>query len=263
MGFFRRIKDSFTNFEMYNEIAFQRKGQTLKYFLVLFTLLFILGSLRMVYDFNIWSKAMIGVARDKIPEFEFANGELKVEGQQPIVIEGENNTVLIVDTTGKTSDSELDKYNEGVYISRDMLVAKQNFESRVIRFSNFKNFNLDKNKLIGLLPLLKWMILPIGAVLYIFALVWALITTAILAAIGSFMVKTQIKDKIDFTKLWNISVYALTLPWILDTAKNLLFPNLPFFLIIKWAAALIILNKAIEAVNKKFTENPPSQDILT
>lgn len=264
MEFFSRIKDSFTNFETYNEIAVQRRGKTFKYFFVLFTLLFIIGSLRLAYDFNVGTSAMIEAAGDKIPEFKFADGELQVEGQQPIIIEGENNTVLIIDTTGKTSEAALDKYNEGAFISRHTLVAKQNFETRVIRFSNFKNFSLDKDKLIGLLPMFKWIIVPVGAVLYIFALVWALVTTALLAAVGSFMVKRQIKDKVDFAKLWNISVYALTLPWLLDAAKNLVFPGLPFFFIIKWAAALIILNKAIEAVNNRFSDShQPPGDVLT
>ncbi len=263
MVFFGRIKDSFTNFEMYSEIAFQKKGQTLKYFFILFTILFIFGSLRVAYDFNVRISTMIETARDKVPEFSFANGVLKVEGQQPVILEGENNTVVIIDTTGKTNESVLGKYSEGVFISSQMVVTKQNFETRIIKFNNFKNFNLDKEKLIRLIPAFKWIIIPVAIVLYIFSTVWALITSVLLAAVGSFMVKSQNKDKVDFSKLWNIAVYSLTLPWILDAAKNLVYPDLPFFFIIKWAVAIIVLSKALEAVNKSITHNNlPPQDIL-
>lgn len=257
MGFFQQVIASFTNFDSYKVVAFQRSGRTLKYFFLLFTLVFILGSIRIAYDMTASFSEALNTVKENLPEFSLKNGELNVEGPQPIILGGENNTALVIDTTGKTNETILDNYNEGVFISKHELFTKQNYQVKKINFSAFKTVTLNKEKLVQWLPVLKWLIIILGLIGYLFSLVWALMTTALLAMLGTFMVKQAVRSKINFSKLWNIAVYAMTLPWILEMVKNLIYPGLPIFFAIKWGTAIFIMYKAVEAVSDNLIEELP------
>ena len=118
MNFFRQVKDSFTNFDAYREISEQRGGKTFRYFILLFTLVFLIGGLGFAYNFKAGTAEFATVVREQVPEFNFANGELILEGPQPIVFDGDNNSTLIIDTTGQVDESALNEYSEGVFIPK-------------------------------------------------------------------------------------------------------------------------------------------------
>ncbi len=256
MGFFSQVKDSFTNFEAYRGFATQTGGKTFKYFFLLFTLVFLVGGIRFAYDFNADRDRIVTAVREKLPEFRLENGQLTVQGEQPMVLEGGNNTALVIDTTGRTDESVLNNYTEGVFISRDRLMTKQNFESRIISFADFKQFTLDKPKLISLLPMLKWLLVAAAVFGYIFKMAWVLITTVILSLLGLLMNSAR-KGRLAFGNIWNVSVYAFTLPWLLELVKNLVYPGLPIFWPVKWGLAMFFLYKGIEAANKTADPEEP------
>ena len=266
MGFFRQIKDSFTNFESYREFAFQKKGKTFKYFILLFTLTFLIGGLRFVFDFNAGAAGVRETVEQQVPEFRLENGELFVSGEQPIILGDDGHTVMIIDTTGQTQESALNNYAEGVLVFRDRLITKQNYQQRVILFTEFKEISFDKQDVIGLLPMLKWLLVLIAVFAYVFKSVWVLITVLILALIGMIF-NSNDKSGLKFENLLNMAVYAFTLPWLVEMLKNLAYPALPMFWVIKWGLAVYILYRGIKAVAAKppvLNEEPPdsSGDIV-
>lgn len=262
MDFFRRIRDSFLDFDTYREISGQKGGRTFRYFILLFTLVFLIGSIRLAVEFNIGMSGIISSVKNEVPEFRLANGELTVEGEQPIVIDGDNRTALIVDTTGKTDESVLDNYAEGVFISKDKLVNKQNLQRKEIKFADLKNFTFDKQQLVSYLPMLKWFMVVLGALFYVIKLVWVLVTTVFLALIG-LAINSGMKGKLEFGNLWNIAVYAFTLPWLLEMVKNLVYPTIPIFWPVKWGIAIYILYKGIQAANTPIdTAEPPANVVI-
>ncbi len=264
MGFFRQLRDSFTAFEAYREFAFQKKGKTFKYFILLFTLTFLVSGIRFVFDFNEGAAGIRETVEQHVPEFMLAGGELTVRGEQPIILGDDGYTVMIIDTTGQTRESVLDSYAEGVLILKDRLVTKQNYQQREIMFSDFKEISFDKQDLIGLLPMLKWLLAVIAVLGYILKLVWVLITVLILALIGM-IISSNIKSGLKFENLWNMAVYAFTLPWLIEMLKNLAYPALPLFWAIKWGLAVYILYRGIQAVGPPVpNEEPPdsSGDIV-
>ena len=256
MNFFRQVKDSFTNFSSYQNVSAQKAGKTFKYFFLLFTLIFIIQGTRFTYKFNAGTAEFVASVKDQIPEFTLANGKLKVEGQQPLLVEGTNSTALIIDTTGKTDESVLDKYNEGVFVSQDKVVNKQDFQRKEISFADMKQITLDKQKLMGYLPLIKWLLVIIGIFAYVFGSAWALITSFILALIG-LIINSTMKGKLELGNSWNMAVYALTLPWLLEMLVNLILPTAPYLWAVKWGLAIFLLYKGIEATVKPAPNGEP------
>jgi len=258
LGFFTQVKESFLNYEAYREFAFQKRGKTFKYFFVLFTLVFIIGGIRFIGDFKNGTSDIIATVKEDVPEFRLENGELTVEGQQPIIMGEGDSAVLVIDTTGQTDDSILDRYIDGVFISKEKIVVKENPQLRIIKFSDLKDLTFDKQKLLDLLPMLKWLFVGIAFFAYLFSITWALITTVILALIGLF-INSMMKGRLVYNNLWNIAVYAFTFPWLLEMVKNLVYPGLSYFWVIKWSLAGYILYKGIEAANKPVTTGEPPQ----
>jgi len=264
MNFFSQVRDSFLNFDAYKEFARQKGGKTFKYFVLLFTLVFLIGGLRFVNTYNTGVSELAAAVKEQVPEFRLENGELTVEGQQPIILGGENNSVLVIDTTGQTESSILDQYLEGVYIDRNSITVKQDYNNRVVNFSAFREVVLDKDKLVSKLPLLKWLLVIIAFFSYGFKMGWVLITTVILALLG-LIINSSMKGGLEFGNLWTISVYAFTLPWLLEMVKELVYPGLPLFWAAKWGLAIYILYKGIEAANTPVSAGelpePPEEKI--
>lgn len=249
MSFFRQVKDSFTNFEEYREIAGQKRGRTFKYFIILYTLVFIIGGLRMAWNFNAGAAQLAETVREEVPEFRLADGVLTVEGPQPIVIDGDNATAMIIDTTGQVDESVLSNYDEGIFVSGTKIVNKQYSGTNEYKFADYKQMSLDKQKLLSYLPMIKWLLPVLAFLMYLVKMVWVLVTTVILALIG-LMINSARKGQLDFNNTWNMAVYAFTLPWLLEMIKNLAYPMMPSFWLLKWGIAFFILFKAIEAVTR-------------
>ncbi|PKM47238.1 MAG: hypothetical protein CVV03_04455 [Firmicutes bacterium HGW-Firmicutes-8] len=257
MGFFRQFKDSFTNFDSYRGFAFQRGGNTFKYFFLLFTLIFLISGIKLFFDFNSGQGEIVTLIKEKIPDFRLENGQLTVVGDQPILLDGGNNTIFAVDTTGEIDQTVLDKYDEGIFISKDGAVLKQiGRPVQSIPFSSFRDTKFDKQKLLGLLPMFKWVLIIGGFFAYGFKMAWVLITTLILGLIG-LIVNSTMKGRLQFSNTWNAAVYAFTLPWLLELAVDMFFPAIPIFWPIKWGVATFFLYKGIQAAVKIDTPEEP------
>lgn len=251
MVFLREAWRSFTNFEGYSQFSYQKYARTLKYFFIIYTLIFLIGGIRIYVDINRSIGNLSKDFEDKIPEFTFSQGQLTVNEPQPIIIEGKNDTVLAIDTTGEINEDILTKYKDGVFFGKDRMVTRQNMQSQPVMFENFKGWELDKEKLVNLLPYLKWV--PVIFVLFVYFLniIWSLITSVLLALLGSMTAPVSIRSHMKFINYWNTAVYALTLPWFLEMLKNLIYPALPLFSVIKWGAALIIMYQAMNHLSSR------------
>jgi len=257
VGFFTQLKQSFLDYDSYREFAFQRKTKTFKYFFIIFSLVFLIGGLRFAGELKTGYSNIITTVRYDLPEFSLKNGELTVEGQQPVIMGEGNSAVLVIDTTGKTDESFLDQYVDGVFIFKDKIIIKENPQLRIIKFADLKGLSLDKQKLIELAPMVKWVFVALAFFGYVFGLIWALVTTVILALAGLF-INSMMKGRMVYNNLWNMAVYALTFPWLLEMVKNLVYPDLPYFQVVKWSLAIYILYKGIESANRPVvTDEPP------
>ena len=261
MDFFRKVKDSFTRFDVYRDIVTQGLGKTFRYFFLLFTLIFIIQGLQVGVGFNAGLTEFASTVRDKMPEFSLSGGKLAVEGKQPIIYTGDNNSAMFIDTTGQLDESVLDKYNDGVFISQDKILNKQGVRQTEIAFADFPQFSFNKAQLMNFLPMIKWILLVIGVFGYFFGAAWILINTVILGLLGLVINSTNKNHLLTFSQTWRMAIYAITLPLLLELLVNLIYPALPYFSVIKWVLAVFLMFKAIVAVVKYAGMEPPPPEL--
>lgn len=255
MNFLTQIKASFTNFDEYRAFASQKTKTTLKYLTLLFTILFVVGGLPSLPSLNP-SKA-VSDAKETIPDFKLADGKLAVYGKQPITI-GDSSQKIIIDTTGKTDDSALNNTTKSVLVTADRIIVKQEMQTQTFELSEFKDTVLTKQSLLDLIP--KFMFAGLAfAVIFGYLFGWlSLIITAVALALIGMAINAVKKGKLEFGALWNAAVYALTLPWVIETVKNMIYPELPLFGLVKWGLAIYLIYRGIEAANTPLASDSPA-----
>ncbi|KNZ68576.1 hypothetical protein Tfer_2828 [Thermincola ferriacetica] len=244
MGFIEQFKGSIIDWTFYREVAFQKTSKTIKYLLVLFSILFIITGIKSAIGLNSDLQQFISDFKKKVPDFKLADGEFRFNAKQPYYLEGENNSVLVVDTTGATREDVLDKYSDGVFITKTKIYLKQQYQVRQINLKDYKEITLTKDKVLAFLPSLKWLIIIIGIVGYIVSLVGKLLSGVFLAMIGMFVNNAQ-KGPLQFGQAWNVGIYALTLPLLLEALVKLVYPQFPYFFLIYYAIAIFYVVKAV------------------
>lgn len=248
MGFFRQFLDSFLDFEAYRGIMFQSRWKTLKYFFLVFFIFFLIGGIPFALDLRTGAQEIVLYVEEEVPEFQLANGRLTVQGPQPIVLDGDGSSAILIDTSGQTDMSVTEEYDEGVFIFGDKVIVKENFRNQEFRFSDFEEVTFDKDRLVNLLPIVKWIMVVIFVFSFFMKMTWVLITTVILAAIG-LVISGILKKQLYFGSVWSASIYAFTLPLMVDAVQNQVYPALPYFWMVKWVLAIYILYRGISAVN--------------
>ncbi len=227
-----------------NEAGQLKKQPLGRAFLYLFVIVLVFGlicSALFVVDYNRSVSDILVMFNEKAPDFTFDQGELKATGKMPVVIEQSKDMIVIVDTTGKTDISALDKYETGVLITKNKMIDKKSkVEQRVYLFDSYKDWKFTKADVARWLPLLRWF--SVGIVFFTVAglFVLKLIDALILAVIGLLMYSIM-KVKLTFGDLYKLSLYYLTLPIVVHTVLIVTRVGIPSFTFIYYLIALVYL----------------------
>jgi hypothetical protein len=261
MGFFVQLKESVVRPKFYANIYNQGFGKTFKYLFLLFLITFIIGGMFFSFSFLTGVDKVIAEVQTKAPDFVLADGKLQVSGQQPLVYD-EGNTKVVVDTTGKTTVESLSS-NAGNYvlITEKEVVTQQGLRHQSYKFSDFP-IEFNKDMLMEKLPYLKSILIIIGVFAFIFGLIGRLFWALVLS-LGALVLDASLKTKLKYSKLYNICVYALTLPIIIELIKNNALANFPYFSIVYWGVGLIYVYLALKAIKQEeHTDPTDSKPIL-
>ncbi len=252
VSFFSKLFYSIAKFDQYPRMIKEGVGKAFLY-LFLFSLIFgTISGVIVGYQTNQGLQAFVGEIEQGLPDFTLTNGELHVEGEMPIVLE-EDDTLMIIDTTGLTSPSILDDYPTGLLVFKDSVIYKKSvFETRQYRFSDFGDVTLTKADILTYLPLLKWIGVIFGIFVFLFFYI-AKIINAFILTILSFILSAIQKAKISFAQMYSMSIYALTLPILIDVLLKLFNLNLRWYLY--YGIAFVFMWMAIRAMNR-ITTNP-------
>ncbi len=253
MNFFRQVKDSITDPKFYTTIYNQGFGKTFKYLFLLFLLTFIINGASFSAGFLGGIDRFAAEVQAKVPDFKLANGQLTVSGQQPIMLQNEDTTVII-DTTGKTSRESLaQKPGDFMLITKDQIVTRQGIKTQEISFAQVP-LSLDKSQMANLIPYFKLFLVIVGIFALVFGIIGTLLWTLILA-VGALVISASVKTDLKFSQLYNISAYALTLPVILELVKQYV-PEIPFFSLIFWGIGLLYVYQALKVIKNEQPLNP-------
>lgn len=258
MRFTVKVTDSITKPETYGYYLKETVGKAILYLLFITLIFGSLNLVRPIIDFNTGIKQLTRSFNMNMPDFTLKNGELKVEGNMPI-ISGDNNYIFIVDTNGSTGENALDKYNAGVLILKNKIIQKQNsFQKNEYNFRDFAGLTLNKSDIQGYIPLLKVINVFIVLFGYIGFFAGKLISALILTLIG-LIINISMKAGKDFGALYKLSIYSLTLPIIIKVLLNVINYQIPYFFIIYYGIALFYIWKALSIIKKNEKPMPPEQ----
>lgn len=236
MNFWNQLVGSVMKIDHYLIFIKRSTGQAISYLICLTFIASLLTGIQISLQWN-YAVDLIGrEIQTNSPDFVFKDGELKVNAPMPCIITKKSDELFIIDTSGKTDESILKGYKRGTFIGKDKFVTKKNaVETQSYDLSDIKPLTFTKADIVQNMPWLKWLNIFIAFFMFIFGII-ANLVAALLVSICGLIASKIMNCKIEFTDLYKISIYALTLPLFLElvrdltTASTLLF-KLGFYII--------------------------------
>lgn len=233
-GFFRRIITSIKDFDKYIEFAVEKIGTSFKYLIKLMLVFSIVISIAFTYKFvNAINRGM-EYFKNEIPEIEYKDGKLSVENDRQVILENNEEILqfVVIDVKADREKenehiSKLKNYDNGVVFLEDRMYLKNNMLSEPIEYvyekiaQQYGIQNFNKAELINYIEKLDQTAIYIGSFItmgistFLIYLVSTLIDVIMLAVLG-FIISRIVGIKIKFQPCFNMAIYALTLPILLN-----------------------------------------------
>lgn len=234
IGFFKRFITSIKDFEKYQIFATEKIEVAIKYLLKLMMIFVIIICMIFTYKFSISVNKIVNYIKEDITELTYDNGILKVNSDNHIFI---NNSEEIIQTividTGNTQQIEKEHINEietnanAIIFLKDKIVfrnemLKQNIEYKYKDIANkygIENFNKDDVlhfiSNLNVFEIYGGFFVTMFIYMYIIYFTSTIIDILILAALG-FVIARISRMRIRFKATFNMAIYALTLPILLN-----------------------------------------------
>ncbi|MGI5878992.1 MAG: DUF1189 domain-containing protein [Syntrophomonadaceae bacterium] len=248
MGFFVSVWASISDPGAYPELIRKTTGKCMLYLILLVLLFGTPVLLKMSYSYNQGIDSLIVAAEKEVPDFQFANGELEVFADMPIIIDGGAEQVIIIDTTGNTAATILQEYESGFFVGRHEVVSKENaYKTETLNYDQLKEFSFDKEEVMQWIPWLKgfWIVLLFGGLITM--ILSKLLATVILGLLGLLLGSMQ-RYNLTYEQALRLSAHALTTPIIFQACKSLVYPGMPFSGLIYYGTFIIYMWLAIKAL---------------
>ena len=233
-NFFKEVFKSIKDLDKYEDFALELPKTAFKYFtklVLLFTaIITIFYSYKIVDSLNDIYVSL----KNKLPEFSYAQGILKFESEEPIILEEYKETIgkIIIDTN--IEDSESDKYEKeiknntlGLLILKDKCVVLSNGTMGQVTYKysdiasgyNITEFTkqdvvnyIDSMNVISIYASIYFVIFVYLFIIYFMAILLDVLILSILA----YIVARISRIKLKFAPSFNIAVHSITLPVLLN-----------------------------------------------
>ncbi len=251
MNFFIQMRESVIDFRFYKSIKDNKFSRSFVYLLLLFLIIYCINGTRTFIATRIGVDELVSGINTNIPEFRLENGEFSFAGEMPYYISSSTDEAFVIDTTGQVDESILRDVSSGLLITKDTVYAKRSdIETREFSLTELKGITLTKQKVLEFLPKISWIVLIFIAFGFIFVLGWKLLNAVILALLG-LVVNSVLKGSLKYKNMLNISIYALTLPMLLQLAVNLYGYPFPSFGLIYWGISILYVVMAVRACKEE------------
>lgn len=235
IGFFKRIKFAITKFEKYDNFSKEKLTTTLSYLVKIILIFTLILSVVLTWKYKNEIDLVINKIANETPNFTIENNELNVESEEPVNLElfNDENILLVLDSSTNIDLNELlknnNKYNYVVFCLKDKIVLSQgndeNVATSTFQYDEFLSvLNVEKlekqdifnyvssENMYQFLSAIYIFLVPITFIMYTLIFLMDIILLSILAWI---LVKLY-GMKLSYKNSFNIAVYALTLPIILE-----------------------------------------------
>lgn len=232
-GFFKKVWYSIDKIEKYSELSAEGFGRAIKYLGILIIIIAIISSVITVYNTSLEVKKIAEYINEKSPELTYSDGTLQIDSPEVITDDSSNFGKIIIDT--KTdSEEQINQYKEqvneeenAIIILKDKLILKDigtNGTSEYNYKELFKEVGITEFNKQQLVEYLKGsnmmpLYLNLFLVLFIYAFVIYFINTIfyiIAISVVGYLATLILKLKIRYVAVFNMAVYAITLPTVLN-----------------------------------------------
>lgn len=234
IGFWKRLKMSIFNVENYDIFAVENFSKALGYFVKLMIVFSLLVAGSLTYRFSKMYTSTIDILKNEIPDFQYAQGNLKINSEEPIIIENEDTILptIIIDDTENIEEQEKHKeeikktpsgclfLKNGVFINltnqeeliyynyeevMKQLGTEEFTKEQMLRYIN----TIDAFSLYGAFYL--------SSTIYLFStyIIFTFSDVLLLSILGFFTARIA-KMKLKYMPIINIAVYSITLSVLLN-----------------------------------------------
>lgn len=241
ISFFKKLKISIFKFEDYAQLAAQKIGQSIIYILILMIIFALIASIAVTYKFSISLNDAKNYISDEIETIQFKDGILNIipseEKDKPIIIENEQLPVgkIIIDTTDVTEEEinryteEIKGYTSGLVMLKDRIITKTEM-SNITTTMSYKDiatqYNIQEITKADIINMLEgrnavniYVSFYFAMSVYLFLIYFpTVLIDAILLSVLAYITSIIARVRLKFSASYNISIYALTLPIILNLA---------------------------------------------
>ncbi len=261
MNFFLQMRESVIDFKFYRSIKDNKFSRSFVYMLLLFLIIYFISGTRTFIATRILVDDLAADLNVNVPEFRLENGEFSFEGKMPYIISSSSSEAFVIDTTGQVNEGVLKDVASGMLITKDKVYVKRSeVETREFSLSELKGITVSKTDVLEFLPKLSWIVFIFIAFGFIFVLGWKLLNAVILALLG-LIANAVFNGRLKFNNLMNISIYALTLPMLIQLAVNLYGYPIPGFGFIYWAISILYVVLAVKSCNDDINEAEEGNDL--
>ena len=272
-GFFKKVWYSIDKIEKYAELSAEGFARTIKYLSILVLMIAIISSLVSTYRTSVEIKNVAQYINEKVPELTYNEGTLKVNSEETIVDESSDFGKVIIDTNTDNEEqinqyiNEVNQDGNGIIILKDKLLIKREGVEGTIKYeykellSEVEVTEFTKQELVSYLTSSNMMPLYLNLIFALFVYAFAIyfINTlwyiAIIALVG--YVVTLIL-KIRFVAVFNMAVYAITLPTLLNMLYIIINAfysyTINYFDIMYMLVAVIYMMAAIFILKSEFNK---------
>ncbi|MBO5478151.1 MAG: DUF1189 domain-containing protein [Clostridia bacterium] len=234
IGFFKRIYLSIKEFEQYGVFAAEKLSVSIKYLLgIMFVFVLVVAGIFM-YQFHNSFQGAVSYFKDNIDEVYFSKGELEVNKGNKLEIQNDNSVLQYVLIHTDASEEEIKKYENklntfenGIIILKDKIIYKNEMLAQSMQYkyediiANYPITEFDKQGVIDLISNIDMVSLYISIfiVMFIYLYIIYLATTfvdVVMLGVLGYIIARIAGMKIRFKATFNIGVYALTLPILLN-----------------------------------------------
>jgi hypothetical protein len=256
MGFRHKFAYSFFNFSAYKGFLAQGLGKALLYIFLVTLMFSTITNVNRINKFLSETSDIQTEFNKYAPEFELKNGLLSVDSAEPIYYRNDG-FILVVDTTGKTNKSLADTYADVVYIDSNELIFKQSYKTiQVIKFSDVPEMNITNKTIQNMLSLSKIFFPVILLILDpIISLILNLLSGLVVLAPISLTISSFMNVKLNYRKTCILSLYAMTMPLLLQTLLDISGIFISEFYILFYLISLIYCGLAIRELKNTDKSN--------
>ena len=256
MNFFLQIRESVIDFKFYKSIKDNRFSRSFVYLLLLFLIIYFISGTRTFIATRLGIDELVTNLTTSMPDFKLENGEFSFAGEMPYYISSSTNEAFVIDTTGKVDVNVLKDVGSGMLVTKDKVYVKRSeIETREFSLKELEGVTLTKADVLEFLPKLSWIVFIFIAFGFIFVLGWKLLNAVILALLG-LIANAMFGSRLKYGNLLNISIYALTLPMLIQLAVNLYGYPIPYFGLIYWTISILYVAMAVK--NCREEEDQPN-----